>query len=138
MKVTIEVKKQVEVKTLKMRACVRYWEDAAVNGVDDEQGELIPCREGDSWCPEIDIETGIIQNWEIGKKADVHFKICDAGYYWLCDEEGKKVLHKNGYVPDMLDLDGESYGDYIVMSIDENGKIEAWDSQPDISDFKNV
>ena len=138
MKVTIKVKKEVEIKMLKIRAGVRYWEDATVNGIEDEKGELIPCRVGDNWCPVIDIESGIIRNWEIGKKADVHFKVCDDGDYWLCDGNGDELLHKDGYVPDMLDLDGESYGDYIILNIDENGKIEGWDNDPNVSDFETI
>lgn len=48
MKITIKVEKEVEIKTLEVRAGVRYWEDATVNGNEDSEGELIPCREGDN------------------------------------------------------------------------------------------
>jgi len=44
MKRTIKVEKEVDIKTLHVQANVRYWEDATVNGVEDEEGTLMPCR----------------------------------------------------------------------------------------------
>lgn len=82
-----------------MKAGVRYWEDSTVNGVEDEKGDLIPCRDGEYWCPEIDIETGQIRNWKTGTVADIHYKVYDDGEYWIVDAEGKTVLKKEGYVP---------------------------------------
>ena len=40
MSTTIKTEKEVEVKFIHVEAGVRYWEDAAVDGVDDELGEL--------------------------------------------------------------------------------------------------
>ena len=37
------------------------------------------------------------------------------------------------YVPNRL-IPGE-YGDYIIMTIDENGKIAEWETPADITDF---
>ncbi|MEN9656319.1 MAG: hypothetical protein RL311_1295, partial [Bacteroidota bacterium] len=51
MKHTIKVDKEVEIKTLVVKAAVRYYEDATVNGIEDVEGNLIPCKEGDLWCP---------------------------------------------------------------------------------------
>ena len=133
MKVTIKQTVEKEVKTLLVRAGVRYWEDATVNGVEDEEGKLIPCRTGDNWCPEIDIENGIITNWIKGIEANIHYKICDDGTYTLCDENNTAVLIKDGYVPDIMCPEGEGYGDYIIMHVDENGKISNW--KTDIEDF---
>jgi hypothetical protein len=138
MKATIKIKTEVEIKTLQVDAGVRYWEDATVNGVEDEDGSLIPCKEDERWCPLIDIETGIITNWAKGVKADIHYKICDDGNYFLKDENGNTILSiKQDYVPEILDLYHESYGDYIIMQIDENGKIDRWKSNPDIKDFQD-
>jgi hypothetical protein len=137
MKATIKKPIEVEIKTLLVRAGVRYWEDTSVNGIDDEEGKLIPCRDGDYWCPKIDIDKGVITNWEKGKTAIVHYKICDDGTYDLLDEKEDCVLTKEGYVPDILDLDGESYGDYIIMTINEDGSIENWDNNPNINDFQD-
>lgn len=134
MKITVTIEKEVDVKTVLVEVGVRYWEDAIINGVEDTEGNLTPCRKGELWCPEIDIDTGIIINWLKGIKAEVHFKVCDAGSYYVKDSEGNIVLsRKNDYVPNGL-IPGE-YGDYIIMQIDENGKIADWD--PSLDDFMN-
>ena len=113
---------------LRVFADVRYWEDATVNGVEDHGGGLIPLRQGNSWCPVIDLENGSIVNWTKGVVADVHYKICDAGKYYLTDRLGA-TTHKreNDYVPsEYLCFGGEGYGDYIIMKIDGDGKIEGY------------
>ena len=133
MKIELTVKKEFEVKTLLVEADVRYWEDSTVNGVEDENGDLIPCKVGDTWKPIIDLETGLITNWEKGKEANIHYKVCDAGEYWLQDENGEKIVKAKGYyVPDFLSIDDSGYGDYIIMKIDKDGKINNWrfDSEP--------
>lgn len=39
--ITVKVKRrEVEVKTLSVRAEARYWEDAEVNGIEDENGMI--------------------------------------------------------------------------------------------------
>lgn len=135
MKVTITVKKEVEVKTLHVEAGVRYWGDAEINGEPDtENGNNIPCKEGDTWNPIIDLQTGQILNWEQGKKADVHYKVCDNGSYFLKDAEGNTVLSiEQDYVPSILCPKEAGYGDYIIMDIDENGFIQDWEA--DLSHF---
>jgi hypothetical protein len=134
MKVTIKVEKEVEIKTLAIAANVRYWEAATINGIEDEDGTLTPCKDGDLWKPVIDIDTGIIQNWEQGKKANIHFKVCDEGSYYLKDENGVTLLSiEDNYVPKIAYPERNGYGDYIIMNIDESGKIDNWN--PDIEDF---
>lgn len=138
MKIELTVKKEFEVKTLQVEAGVRYWEDSTINGLnDDEKGSNIPCRESSTWKPLIDIETGVILNWEKGKEASIHYKVCDNGEYWLLDEQGNRVVKAKGYyVPDMLSIDDEGYGDYIIMEIDKDGKINNWrfDQEPFTND----
>jgi hypothetical protein len=126
MKVTVTVQKEVEAKTLHVDAGVRYWEDADVNGVCDEEGDLMPCRDGERWKPIIDIETGVITNWTQGVKASVHYKVCDDGTYTLKDENGKDIIAKDGYVPEIMCPKEEGYGDYIIMEINEDGQIDNW------------
>lgn len=134
MKATIKIEKEVDIKTVEVRAHVRYWEDSTINGEPDEEGTLTPCREGDLWCPIIDIDTGVITNWTKGIKADIHFKVCDRGSYFLKDSDGNIVLSReDNYVPNHL-IPG-SYGDYIEMQIDENGKIANW--RPSLDDFND-
>jgi len=135
MKTKIKVEKEVELTTLLVDAGVSYWEDATVNGENDTEGDLIPCRMGERWMPVINIETGIIANWELGKSAAVHYKICDDGIYYLQDNEGATQLAKEGYVPNILDLYNDSFGDYIKLKINENGQIADWNNNPNIDDF---
>lgn len=129
MKVKIKVEKEVELKTLNVKAEVRYWEDSKVNGENDtDNGENMPCRNGGLWCPIIDIATGKILNWEQGKTASIHYKICDCCGWELIDKEGDTVLSaEDGYVPNTLSPKKSGYGDYIIMDIDENGIIQDWD-----------
>ncbi len=128
MKVEIKIKKEVDLKILAVKAGVRYWEDATVNGEEDTEGAFIPCRTNDLWCPKIDIETGIITNWHKGHTANIHYKVCDQLGYDLIDNEGNVVLSaEDGYVPNTLCPKGSGYGDYIKMDIDENGQIADWD-----------
>lgn len=133
MSYTISVKKEVPVTTLKCDIGVRYWEDGVVDGGEDENGDLMPLRVGDDWRPIIDLETGIIRDWPAGKTASVHYKVCDSGVYHLLNEEGEIVFTKEGYVPSILSPGGSGYGDYVIMDIDEKGKIDGW--QVDLSDF---
>lgn len=126
MKVTLKKKVEVDAKFLHVRAGVRYWEDASVNGATDDDGELIPCREGDDWKPKIDIETGQILNWEQGKTADIHYKICDDGTYTLTTEDGTEICGNDAYVPKCMSPKEEGFGDYIIMDVDANGFIQGW------------
>lgn len=133
MKTKIKVEKEVNIAILKVLAEVRYWEDATVNGVEDEDGSLIPCKNGDTWSPEIDIDSGKIMNWEIGKKAEIHYKVCDQCGWELRDESGVVLSAEDGYVPDTLCPKDSGYGDYIIMDVDENGNIADW--KFDVNDF---
>ena len=102
MKALIKKQVEVDIKLLKVDAGVRYWEDATVNGVEDETGELIPFKEGDRWVPVIDIESGKVLNWPIGTIANIHYKVCDDGIYTLEDVNGIDVVVLDGYVPGTL------------------------------------
>jgi hypothetical protein len=119
--------RNVEIRYLLASCGVRYWEDAKVNDVEDLDGTLIPCREGDRWSPLIEIDTGIIVNWKKGVVADVHYKVCDDGVYSLLDDE-KQTIRKieDGYVPTIMCPEGEGYGDYFIMKIDKDGYISNW------------
>lgn len=135
MKVKMKIEKNYDAKWLHVRAGVRYWEDATVNGVEDETGDLIPCRKGDNWEPRINVETGEIVNWEQGKKADIHYKVCDDGDYRLMDADKNQITAVDGYVISSMCPKGEGYGDYIKMNVDENGIIENWKFNP--KDFED-
>lgn len=128
MSIEIEVikRERVLVKFLRVSAAVRYWEDATVNGEEDTAGTLIPMRNGDCWEPLIDLATGRIVGWPEGVTADVHYKVCDRGFYWLADEAGRNVVKwASGYVPDDLLCRGESgHGDYIILRVAGDGMID--------------
>jgi len=112
-----------------------YWEDSYVDGVEDTQGDLIPCRDGEYWKPLIEVETGKIVNWEQGKTAKIHYKSCDDNLFKLLDENKNVITSIDGYVIDMMCPVGEGYGDYVIMNIDENGIIKDWEA--DFEDFQN-
>lgn len=130
MKITLKLSKDYDVKFLLVNAKVRYWEDSEVNGSKDtESGDHIPCKKGDSWCPKIDIDTGIIVNWRQGTIADIHYKVVDEGVYTLTDAEGNMIVEKDGYVPDIMCPEESGYGDYIIMKVRENGQICNWEQK---------
>ena len=135
MKIKLKIEKEVEIYTLQVNACVRYWNDSTVNGDEDtEDGDNIPCKQGDLWMPEIDIETGKILNWTQGVTASIHYKVCDGCGWELKTPVGDVALSaEDGYVPDTLSPKENGYGDYIIMDIDENGQIADWEFN--IEDF---
>lgn len=112
---------------LHVEAEVRYWEDATVNDVRDVEGTLVPFRNGEKWCPVIRLADGVVENWPAGTTADVYYKVCDQGEYWLANAEGKRLFKWRGdYVPDawLAHGDERGYGDYIILDIDANGRIQ--------------
>ena len=113
---------------IEVRAEVRYWEDATVNGTEDTEGKLIPFRKGENWEPVIRLADGLVMSWPQGTTADVHFKVCDQGQYWLLDEQRKVVAKWGGYyVPnDFLCHGDEGYGDYIILQVGADGLIANW------------
>lgn len=127
-------------------AVPRYWEDGDINGAEDiswdEQCEgaqprmplAVPNDDPRAHKDEkykivfkIDLETGIIPEWPVGNTADIHYKVCDQGKYWLESEDGEKIHEIESYCPHILEV-GDSYpdGDYFIFDIDENGKIAQW------------
>lgn len=60
--------------------------------------------------------------------ARIHYKVCDAGEYWLADSHGNKSHKWNGYyVPNRFLCHGdEGYGDYIIMNVGTDGRIEGY------------
>lgn len=107
-------------------AGVRYWEDATVNGEEDTDGNLIPFRRDDMWNPIINLADGQIVGWPQGMTADVHYKVCDEGVYYLLDAHKQNIAkYRSYYVPNSFLCHGDNgYGDYIIFSVDENGKIK--------------
>lgn len=124
--ITITTNQAMPVKYLQARCGVRYWEDATVNGVADEDGSRIPCREGGLWAPLIDLENGKIENWTQGVIADIHYKVCDEGIYSLLNDQREEVITIDDYVPSIMCPKDNGYGDYVIMDVDANGVIQNW------------
>lgn len=132
MTITTKTESQFTSVLLRVSAGVRYWEDAEINGVQDDDGTLVPLRDGNLWKPTIELETGRVLDWPPGTKASIHYKVCDAGEYWLEDAAGARLKWKGDYVPDNLLCIGEKgYGDYIIMEIAADGAIHGW-KQPEL------
>ena len=117
-------------------AGVRYWEDGDLNGVADSEGRM-PFKLGDRWCPVIRISDGAVICWPDGFVADVHYKVCDEGEYWLLDADKRRIAKWSGdYVPDRwLCPRSSGCGDYIIMSIGADGKVVGWKA-PAVEDWK--
>lgn len=139
----IAEKKAIAVRYLQANCGVRYWEDAYVNGVQDEDGSRIPCRDpmpndhlgGGIWMPLIDLETGTIVDWPSGTMADIHYKVCDDGTYQLLTEDRRTIVREvEGYVPSIMCPEGSGYGDYVIMKVDGDGRIANW--KVDLSEFQ--
>lgn len=113
-------------------AGVRYWEDADVNGIEDKEGMLIPLRVGSLWKPWIRLSDGYIEGWPEGTTASIHYKVCDAGEYWLTDDDGERLYKwSTDYVPDRFLCHGDrGYGDYIIFKVGVSGMIEGWRRPP--------
>lgn len=124
----------IDAKYIEVRAEVRYWEDAEINGVEDVDGSLVPFRRGDLWCPIIRLADGAIMGWSKGTTASIHYKVCDQGGYWLLDKDQNRTAKYQGdYVPDKFLCHGdEGYGDYIIFNVAEDGKIIDW-NEPTIT-----
>jgi len=138
MKVKVNIQKEVELKTMVVKAEPRYWEDSVIDGKNDtERGLYVPCKNGNIWNPHIDIDSGIITNWDKGVKASIHYKVADCcGYELLDNDDNVFISFEDGYVPETLYPKENGYGDYIIMDIDENGKIANWKFRKE--DFENI
>lgn len=124
---TVTVKSEKEVAFLKVNAGVRYWDDGVVDGEPDSETETrMPFAKGEAWQPVIDLSRGTIIDWPQGTTASVHYKVCDAGVYTLLDADKNEVKSIDGYVPDILCPADSGYGDYIIMNIDAEGRIDKW------------
>lgn len=117
-----------KMRFIEVDAEVRYWEDGRINGEVDKDGK-IPLRVGDSWCPVIDLSNGQIQDWPLGVTAEVYYKVCDAGLYWLLNSDKQRIAKWRGnYVPnDFLCVGSRGSGDYIIFKVGTDGKIIGWE-----------
>lgn len=134
---TVNREVEIPVRYLEAFCEVRYWEDGIVNGKEDDEGSLIPFRKGNMWNIVIDLYTGKVENWPEGFTADVHYKVCDAGEYKLFGPEPDRefVTSYCGYVPSILYPGADGYGDYVILKIDNEGKIANWPPNINLKNF---
>ena len=155
MKIDIVKKVSEDIKYLRATMGVRYWVDCEY-GFDfestlyidfpdtEEENEriknLTPCvvrkdigyKENDYLELIIDIDEGKVLNWPYGFCLNTRYKVCDDGEYVFLDENKNEVINitksfDQYYVPDFLALEDNGYGDYVIINIDGNGKIEHFD-----------
>lgn len=125
MKLQITTSQEHDITTMHCEIGVRYWEDASYYDPetdtwieDDEYDPRIPCRIGETWCPDIDLNTNRILNWTPGVRYRTHYKCCDCFYCRLLGHT-PNIMEYEGYVPEGLGEDG----DYVIWEIDEDGTI---------------
>lgn len=139
MKKKIKIEKEVDLALAECQIFARYWEDAWINGVeDDAENPKMPCVEKVehfcyktprlAWCPVIDLDLGLIMNWPQGETASIHYKSCDENVIRIIDADGNVVKEYCGYVPQFLYPKENGYGDYVIMDIDQNGYIRDFDN----------
>jgi len=111
---------------LEVQANVRYLEDTLLNNKQDLGGDITGMN-GNNWDIFIDVEDGKILNWKQGDEARVHYKVCDMGKYFITINS-KRLQYDGYYVPDILAIEDEGYGDYIIIDIDKNGYINNFEN----------
>lgn len=124
----IKIFQSVEVSAIKIDVPVRYG--------DEDMPFDAPMRDGDRWGCVVDLATGQIKDWPIGRSLSFYMKVCDEGIYSLIGPDGQVVVSLDGeYIPHGV-IPGE-WGDYIDLEINENGLITNWLKKPDLSKFQD-
>ena len=134
-------------KFIKLCAGVRYIEDCAINEEKFDKNKHfytdVPfLKESDcdyynyEWTPEIDVENGRILNWTKGTTLYTWFKVCDCCAFEYIDKDIH--IKYDNYVPDFISINHHGYGDYIYLTIDENGYIKDWDKESCIKFIKDL
>lgn len=129
MKVSVLVRKELDIKFAQCFISPLSFKDAIVNGISDNEDlpqipEVYNISGTLYWCPVIDIDTGEIINWNKGTTASVKYLSYDDNYIRFSDADDNTVQIYSGYVPKILDQNDEGSGHYISLDIDENGFIK--------------
>lgn len=116
-----------DAKFLKVSLEPRYWEDAFLNGAPDREGHM-PLRSLDEWVAVIELDTGRVLEWPMGCQANLQYKVCDSGLYWLLNQDMTEIARWTGvYVPsDYLCTGRSGTGDYLGIEIGSQGLIRNW------------
>lgn len=138
MKRKIKVEEEVDLAIAECWIHARYFEDAYIDGVrDDNDNPKMPfVEEHDcekAWHIKINLDNGQILGWPQGVTARIHYKSCDENYVDILDRQLGIVKEYDGYVPNLLCPNDENDGDYVKMDIDGNGFIQNFN--PNLDDI---
>ena len=101
----------------------------------DPRYQDLPCRNGDWWLLDIDIDRAKVVLWPHGRSVDIEVTVNDNGFYYLYDDESKFVCSlKQEFVPSKL-LPGSENRETLHLKIDSTGKILNWLEKPSLKDF---
>ena len=122
------LERKVQRRILDIDVPIYHPEDSTVNGEEDSRKsprmpcltQVVPELEW-RWRISVDVETGEVISWPQGVTATTNYNIADEFemHFGAFDYEG--------YVPDFLGIDDKSWGDYICITIKEDGFIKNWD-----------
>ena len=125
MKQKVLIESEIEITHIEISVPVEYEEEDMPND--------FPFRDGDTWKIRVNIDTGAIEGWPPERPYDLHMKVIDGGTYTLFDNAKEVGIIEENYVPHGV-VPGE-YGDYIILSINESGKITNWPKTIDLEGF---
>lgn len=76
----------------------------------------------------IDLDTGYVVgfNGDLQSQVDIFDKCVDDGTYALYDDEMNIITEYEGYVPNILEVNENGYGDYLNFTINPDGTIKNW------------
>ena len=124
---------QSTVNICHVTAEMRYTENCEVNGVEEPDGSDVneppkifgatkDTRTGAwLWVFDVDVETGKIIGWPKGMTANTYYKVVDG---FKATFNGK--TYGPDYVPNCFCLNDEGWGDYMFLTIQEDGTIKGW------------
>ena len=122
------LERKVQRRILDIDVPIYHPEDSTVNGEEDSREsprmpcltQVVPELEW-RWRISVDVETGEVISWPQGVNATTNYKVVDECQLHF------GAFDYDGYVPDFLGIDDESWGDYICITIRADGFIENWD-----------
>lgn len=118
MKIRYPTTAEAEATAIRCTLPIRYEEDL------EELGADFPGLSGKRLTLTLDIDTATVRDWPAGRTASLHLKVVDEGSYDLLDAAGSVLVRRDGcYVPSCIP---SSWGDYVVMSVEEDGRISGW------------
>lgn len=140
MEITITKPVQVNVKTIEVYLGGRFdANDLTFYGATDEDIECFDnvcdllakfpsLEKNKEICLIIDVDSGKITNWPIGWSCEFYdIKLVDEGRYMLYDNNNEIIYEYDGYVPEILNIRGGGWGDYLEFEVDETGVIDDWE-----------